>query len=233
MCYKLNHHHSAHDVRPRFAYSGLQTSVELVNPYAEPHPCCKQDATIASWFLCPYGHGCCYYFSKFFKCTAASVFEPHCGNLTAYHTYEERLSVIKTKEWLPLRVLDQEIGSLQGRHGDFPPHHEVVKELGDEVEDLVEDLEELTSELFSLKALRTTLTSSWRCDAHEICTRVLQSHECREFALREEFWAIDDRLSELENAIVALEIKVAVRRLRFDATAFGFTGRCDINRMSL
>ncbi|KAL1846852.1 hypothetical protein Daus18300_014137 [Diaporthe australafricana] len=233
MCYKLNHHHSAHDVRPRFAYSGLQTSVELVNPYAAPHQCCAQDATIASWFACPFGHGCCYYCSKIVKCTAADALEPHCGNLTAYHTYEENTSVIKAKKWLSLSVLDQEIGSTQGRHGDFPPHHEVVWEMGNEVEDLAEDLEELTAEFFDLKALHTTLTSGWRCDAHDICTRVLQSHECREFALREELQVIDDDLSEMESEIVALEIKVAIRRLRFDATAFGFTGKCDINRMSL
>ncbi|KAI3395177.1 hypothetical protein diail_1671 [Diaporthe ilicicola] len=230
MCYELNYHFSEHDVRPTITYSGLQTSVELVNPYATPAPCCKQDAMISSYFVCPFGHGCCYYYTKTVKCTAADALKPNCGSLTPYHIYEEKLSVLKAKGWLPLGGLDQ---GIQERGAVFPPHHEAVLKMGEELDGLAEELEVLVDEFFKLKDTHEALSSGWRCDAHDTCTRVLQHHECREFAITEELRAIDEDLAEMEKDIVALEIRFVIRRLRFDATADGYTGDCDMDRVSL
>lgn len=233
MCYKINQHHLVHDVRPLVSYSGLQTNVDLVNPYAVPQPCCEQRTSIARWFVCPHGHGCCYLTSRIVKCTAAQGYEHDCGLITDYHTYKERVPLVADKMWQPLPVLDDDISLPENCHEAFPPHHEVVFEMGTEVEDLGEELEQLVSDLFTTKATHNALGSGWRCDSHDICERVLQSHECREFALRKELREIQDKLNVMECEISALEIKFAVRRLRFNATAFGFAGKCDISNLSL
>lgn len=231
MCYKINEHHLLHDVRPLVSYFGLQKTVELVNPYAIPETCCKQHKTIASWFVCP-DHGCCYLTSRIVECTAER-YGGHCEVLTQYHTYEERVPLVEHKKWPSLPVLDEDIALPENRDEAFAPHHEVVFEMGTEVEDLGESLEQLVSEFFTTKATYNALESGWRCDAHDVCERVLQPHECREFALREELREIQNRLEAMECEIASLEVKFAVRRLRFDATAFGFTGECDISNLSL
>lgn len=105
--------------------------------------------------------------------------------------------------------------------------------MGSEVEDLGENLEQLVSEFFTTKATYDAMESGWRCDDHDVCERVLQPYACREFALREELREIQDRLVVMESEISALEVKFAVRRLRFDATAFGYTGSCNISNLSL
>ena len=233
MCYKINEHHLTHDVRPCVSYSGLQKSIQLVNPYSMPQPCCEQSAAIASWFACSYGHGCCYATSRIAKCTAAQDHEPHCDTLTPYHTYQEREPLVEGKKWPCLSVLDEDIGSTEDGHNPFPPHHQVVFEMGSDVEDLGEGLEQLIAEFFAAKATYHALQSGWRCDAHKVCERVLQPHECREFSLREELRMIQDRLEAMESEIIALEVKFSVRRLRFDATAFGYAGKCDISNLSI
>lgn len=232
MCYKINEHHLVHDVRPRVSYEGLQKSVELVNPYALPQPCCEQSATIARWFACP-THGCCYLTSRIVKCTTVPDEAPHCEFLTPYHTYEERVPLVEYKVWSSLPILDVDIGLPENSRDTFPTHHETVFDMGTEVEDLGESLEQLVADFFTTKATYDALKTGWRCDAHEVCKRVLQPHECREFALREELQEIRDNLAVMECEISALEVKFAVRRLRFDATAFGFTGSRDISNLSL
>lgn len=232
MCYKINEHHLTHDVRPTIAYAGLQTNLELVNPYSMPQPCCKQHNTIATWFVCPDGHGCCYFTSRTVKCTAAGTFEPNCGILTSYHTYEKRVPVVEDEVWVPLVSLDQHIGSSANCRETFLPHHQTVSEMDEEIEELTEYLEQLVSEFFDTKAAYSHLKTGWRCDAHHVCERVLEDH-CREFAIREELEELKGRLADMESEILALEVKFAVRRLRFEATAFGFTGTCDINNFSL
>lgn len=232
MCYKINEHHLVHNVRPCVSYSGLQKSVELINPYAIPKPCCEQSATIASWFACPC-HGCCYLTTRIVRCTAAEGHADHCDVITQYHTYQERVPLAEQKMCPSLPILDEDTGLPENSHEVFPPHRELVSELGDEVEDLGESLEQLVSDFFTTKATYNALESGWRCDAHEVCIRVLQPHECREFALREELQEIEAGLVAMECEISSLEVKFAVRRLRFDATAFGFTGSCNISNLSL
>lgn len=231
MCYKINEHHLVHNVRPCISYSGLQKSVELVNPYARPQSCCDQSTTTARWFACPY-HGCCYLTTRIVQCTAAEEHAPHCDVVTQYHTYQERVPLVEHKVWPALPILDEDTGLPENSHEVFPPHHELVFDMGSEVEDLGESLEQLLSDFFTTKATYDALESSWRCDAHDVCVRVLQP-ECREFALREELQEIQNRLAAMECEISSLEVKFAVRRLRFDATAFGFTGSCDISNLSL
>lgn len=234
MCYKINEHHLVHDVRPLVSYSGIQKSVNLVNPYAPPQPCCEQSATIAKWFACPFGHGCCYLTSRIVKCTSSQGYKHHCGTLTDYHSYEERVPLVEDKLWAPLSALDDDISSPENCHQAFQPHHEVVFEMGTEVEDLAEELQGLVTDLFTTKAIYTALErDGWRCDSHEICERVLQFHECREFAIQKEMGEIQSRIEAMDVAISALEVKFAVRRLRFDATAFGFVGKCDVSNLSL
>lgn len=233
MCYKINQHHLTHDVRPCVSYSGLQKSIELVNPYSMPQPCCEQNAAIARWFACSFGHGCCYLTSRIVKCTAAQVYEPHCGTLTPYHTYQERTPLVEGKTWPCLSALDEDIGSTDNCQEAFTPHHEVVFEMGSDVENLGEALEQLIVDFFAAKAAYHALQSGWRCDAHNVCERVLRPHECREFALQEELRGIQDSLEAMESEINALEVKFSVRRLRFDATAFGFTGKRDISNLSI
>ncbi|KAK7699795.1 hypothetical protein SLS64_011407 [Diaporthe eres] len=167
------------------------------------------------------------------KCTAGENYAKHCGILTQYHTYEERVPLVEQKVWPSLPILDEDIGLPENRRETFPPHHETVFEMGSEVEDLGEALEQLVSEFFTTKATYDAMESGWRCDGHDVCARVLQFHECREFALREELREIQERLAEMESEISALEVKFAVRRLRFDATAFGYTGNCNITNLSL
>lgn len=232
MCYQINEHHLIHDIRPCVSYSGLQKSVQLVNPYSTPEPCCEQSAAIARWFACPHGHGCCYLTSRIVKCTAAQYYAKHCEILTQYHTYEERVPLVEQKVWPSLPILDEDIGLPENRHETFLPHHETVFEMGSEVENLGEALEQLVSEFFTTKATHDAMENGWRCDGHDVCERVLQDH-CREFAIREELREIQERLVVMESEISALEVKFAVRRLRFDATAFGYTGSCDITNLSL
>lgn len=231
MCYKINEHHLVHDVRPIVSYSGLQKSVALVNPYSEPQQCCEQSATIARWFTCPC-HGCCYLTSRIVKCPMAQD-HSQCSIITQYHTYQERAPLIEQKVWPALQSLDEDIGSPENCHEVYQPHHEAVYEMGSEVEDIGEDLEQLVSEFFATKATYNALENGWRCDDHDVCQRVLQPHECREFALRKELHGIEDELVAMESEISALEVKFAVRRLRFDATAFGYTGNRDIGNLSL
>ncbi|KAI7779935.1 fad binding domain containing protein [Diaporthe eres] len=233
MCYQINEHHLIHNIRPCVSYSGLQKSVQLVNPYSTPKPCCEQSAVIARWFACPYGHGCCYLTSRIVKCTAAQDYAKHCDILTQYHTYEERVPLVEQKVWPSLPILDEDIGLPENSHELFPPHHQTVFEMGSEVEDLGEALEQLVSEFFTTKATYDAMESGRRCDGHDVCERVLQHHECREFALREELREIQEKLVVMESEISALEVKFAVRRLRFDATAFGYAGSCDITNLSL
>lgn len=230
MCYNINEHHMIHDIRPCVSYSGLQKSVQLVNPYSEPKPCCEQSAAIARWFTCPYGHGCCYLTSRIVKCTAAQDDAHHCEILTQYHTYEERVPLVEQKAWPSLLILDEDIALPENCRETFPPHHETVFQMGSDVEYLDEALEQLVAEFFTTKATYDAMEKGWRCDGHDVCARVLQR---REFAIREELREIEDKLVAMESEISALEVKFAVRRLRFDATAFGFTGSCDISNLSL
>lgn len=167
------------------------------------------------------------------RCTASQSYEGQCGTITDYHTYEERVPLVEDKTWLPVPALDEDISRPENCHEAFPPHHEVIFEIGSEVEDLGENLEQLVADLFTTKAIYNVLESGWRCDSHDTCERVLQPHECREFALRTEMREVQSRLEKMECEISALEVKFAVRRLRFDATAFGFTGKCDISNVSL
>ncbi|KAH8763048.1 hypothetical protein F5883DRAFT_646224 [Diaporthe sp. PMI_573] len=233
MCYQINQHHLVHDVRPLVSYSGLRKSIDLVNPYSVPQPCCEQRASIAKWFVCPYGHGCCYLTSRIVRCTASEGYERHCGTITDFHTYEERVPLVEDKEWLPVRALDDDISRPENCHEAVPPHHETVFEMGSEVEDLGEELEQLVVDFFATKAIYTALKGGWRCDSHDTCERVLQPHECREFAVRNKMQEIQSSLDTMECEISVLEVKFAVRRLRFDATAFGFTGKCDVSNLSL
>lgn len=168
------------------------------------------------------------------KCTSSHGYQRHCGTITDYHTYQERVPLVENKLWAPISALDDDISSPENCHQVFQPHHDVVFEMGAEVEDLSEELQGLVADLFTTKAIYTALeTDGWRCDSHDICERVLQFHECREFAIQKEMRAIQSRVEAMEVGISALEVKFAVRRLRFDATAFGFVGKCNISNLSL
>jgi hypothetical protein len=234
MCYKINQHHLVHDARPIFSYSGIENSIDLVNPYTVPEPCCNQLPSIARWLACPYGHGCCYLTSRIVKCTASQGLERDCGVITDFHTYEERVPLFEGRKWLPVTSLDNHISQSDNCSGEAClPHHMAVLELRSEVEDMAEDLKELLDFFFEAKAVYNSLETGWRCDDHDMCERVLQSHECQEFGLRDAMKQVQGIIDRLEYEISALEVKFTVRRLRFDATASGFTGKCDMNNVSI
>lgn len=238
MCYRVYQHTLVHDARPTVQWCNDEAqNTRIINPYADPRPChcTSQDPTIAVWLRCSFGHKCCYLVSHIVRCTntinmpttnfkKTHLSPPieeghlqHCAELTPYHTYTPAQSVFNKQDrpdnvygsendegWYPWPVLDGQIGRLENRQELFPSREETIAKMSRAILKCETRLKKLDAELQHLER---------RDDSNDACSQILSAKDC----LR--------NFKELDEDLLEVETRLAIKRMLFDAIAFGFAGK--------